>query len=453
MKAVKYVFLLLVVVGYTTGCIRLRESYGGQGAVDKPDTQIKTGEQTIVEGNNEFALALFTKLREKEGNLFFSPYSISTALAMTYAGAKGQTETQMAKVLCFPALPAVPDPVGEVSPSADRQQFASAFGKIIKGLNDRGRKGGYELTVANALWGQEDYEFLKEFLELIETNYDGRLNKVDFVTAAESARKTINAWVEEKTNNKIKDLIAQGVLNRLTRLVLTNAIYFKGSWAKQFEKDRTKEAPFTQVSGDKVDVPMMNEAAEFGYMETEDFQGLELPYVDNELSMIIFLPKTSDVLSGYGSALRRDESLPKGDGLADFEKKLTTENLSQWLTMLLRRKVIVSIPKFRITDEFSLASVLKSMGMTDAFTPDVADFSGMNGKRDLFISAVVHKAYVDVDEEGTEAAAATGVVVGITSAGPQQTPVFRADHPFLFIIRDNQSGSILFIGRVMNPRT
>jgi serpin B len=223
------------------------------------------------------------------------------------------------------------------------------------------------------------------------------------------------------------------VLNRLTRLVLTNAIYFKGNWASQFKKDRTKNAPFTLSGGERVDVPMMNQTAEFNYMETEDFQGLELPYVDDELSMIIFLPKESD-------------------GLNKLEKTLTLENLSNWLIRLRKRKVIVSVPKFKMTSQFRLAEVLKSMGMTDAFVPDVADFSGMNGKKDLYIFAVIHKAYVDVNEEGTEAAAATGVVVGITSVMPGRIPVFRADHPFLFLIRDNHSGSILFIGRVMNPK-
>jgi len=238
--------------------------------------------------------------------------------------------------------------------------------------------------------------------------------------------------VEKKTRNKIKNLIPKGVLNRLTRLVLTNAIYFKGNWESQFKKDRTKDGPFTLAGGEKVNVTMMNQTADFNYMETEDFQGLELPYVDNELSMIILLPK-------------------RVDGLAEFEKTLTLKNLSQWLAKLRKRKVIVSVPKFKMTSQFRLAEVLKSMGMTDAFVPDVADFSGMNGKRDLFISAVIHKAYVDVNEEGTEAAAATAVVVGITSM-PARPPVFRADHPFLFLIRDNHSGSILFIGRVTNPK-
>jgi serpin B len=219
----------------------------------------------------------------------------------------------------------------------------------------------------------------------------------------------------------------------MTRLVLTNAIYFKGDWARQFKKDRTKQSPFTLASGEKVDAPMMNQTGEFRYMKAEDFQALELPYVDNELSMIILLPKETD-------------ALPK------FEKTLNLEDFSQWLDRLHRREVIVSVPKFKMTSQFSLASVLTSMGMADAFSATAADFSGITGGRDLFISAVIHKAYVDVNEEGTEAAAATGVTMRLTSVGPTQTPVFRADHPFLFLIRDNHSGSILFIGRLMNPQ-
>jgi serpin B len=217
----------------------------------------------------------------------------------------------------------------------------------------------------------------------------------------------------------------------MTRLVLTNAIYFKGNWARQFKTDRTKDAPFTLADGKKVDISMMNQTAEFGYTETNNFQVLELPYVDNDLSMIIFLPK-------------------EYDGLSEFEETLTVENLSNWLNKLYKREVIVSVPKFKMTSQFSLASVLRSMGMTDAFSGN-ADFSGINGQRNLFISAVIHKAYVDVNEEGTEAAAATAVTMKLTSIGPSRTPVFKADHPFMFLIRDNHSQSILFIGRVMNP--
>ena len=420
MKAIKLALILAVVTANTAEC----------QPVEQSTEKENMNKNFVVKGNNEFAFELYAKLLNKEGNLFFSPYSISTALALTYCGARGQTESQMAGVLHFPVIT---KPGTELSSKLipDRKQFASVFGKFIQDLNSRGEKGGYELRIANALWGQKGYEFLEEYLELVKTKYDGQLNEVDFIRAAEATRRTINKWVEKKTNNKIKNLIQKGVLDSMTRLVLTNAIYFKGNWARQFEKDKTKDAPFTLDDGKKVDVAMMNQTAEFGYMETKSFQGLELPYVDDELSMIILLPKETD-------------------GLDEFEKTLTVENLSKWLSRLYKREVIVSVPKFKMTSQFSLASVLKSMGMTDAFSSN-ANFSGINGKRDLFISAVIHKAYIDVNEEGTEAAAATAVTIRLTSIGPSQTPIFRADHPFLFLIRDNHSGSILFIGRVMNP--
>jgi len=429
MRAIKWVFVLAAVMA-------IAANYAG----DEGQTLMENQErEAVVKGNNKFALELYGKLRDREGNLFFSPYSISTALAMTYAGAQGETESQMAKVLHFPTrqdgpkvAPPEPNEKSITATAWEHKRFSSAFGKIIKDLNARGKKGKYELRVANALWDQKGYGFLKEFLNLIETDYGGCLNEVDFVTAVELARKTINDWVENQTNNKIKNLIPEGVLDSMTRLVLTNAIYFKGNWARQFKKEKTQNAPFTLLNGNKVDVPMMNQTADFNYIQTDSFQGLELPYVNNELSMIILLPK-------------------KLDGLPELEGTVTIDNLSKWLNELRKREVIVFVPKFRMTSQFSLADVLKAMGMTNAFVPDVADFSGINGKRDLFISAVIHKAYVDVNEEGTEAAAATGVVMKLTSVGPTQTIVFRADHPFLFVIRDNRSGSILFIGRVMNP--
>lgn len=421
MRTFKCVIVVLVAVVPIAGmCAR-------NGEAKEPETE------AVVKGANEFALELYAKLSEQEGNLFFSPYSISTALAMTYAGARGGTELEMAEVLHFPVATSIePGTEPALGLAREREQFHLVFGALIKDLNTRGDKGAYELTVANALWGQKGYGFLREFLELVETSYEGKLNEVDFIKATEAARQTINAWVEKKTRGKIRDLIAKGVLSALTRLVLTNAVYFKGSWAKQFEADNTRDAPFTLLDGKKIDVPMMNQTGEFKYMETEDFQGLELAYVDEELSMIIFLPK-------------------KFDGLGELENTLTSENLSKWMAKLRKQKVIVSVPKFKMTSEFALGEVLKSMGMTEAFSGN-ADFSGMNGKRDLFISAVIHKAYVDVNEEGTEAAAATAVVVGVTAVRPVPTPVFRADHPFVFFIRDNQSGSILFIGRVVNPK-
>jgi serpin B len=380
----------------------------------------KTAESQVVEGNSKFALELYGKLKDKEGNLFVSPYSISTALAMTYTGAKGETEKQMADALCFPPIKG--------------EQFNKAFGKIIKRLNVSGQKGGYELVVANALWGQKNFKFLPEYISLVKTSYGGNLEQVDFKTQTEEARKAINTWVENKTKDKIKELIKQGVLDSDTRLVLTNAIYFKGKWASQFKPDQTHQAPFTLSDGKKNDVPMMGQEADFGYADINDIQLLEMPYVNKDLSMVVLLPK-------------------KADRIKNLEQQLTCDALAGWLAKMHKQEVRVFIPRFKMTSEFELAKVLGAMGMQDAFS-DKADFSGMTGNKDLLISAVVHKAYVEVNEEGTEAAAATGVRMAPTSAAPSPSPlVFRADHPFIFLIRDNHTGSILFIGRVANPQS
>ncbi len=400
-------------------------SSGAKQTGPDPDTKL------IAEGNNWFALQLYQKLRDDKGNLFFSPYSISTALAMTYAGARGSTEEQMAFTLHLPTWKGLMDTASPNLPMS-QEQLAQVFGKTIKDLNARGGGDKYELRVANALWGQKDYRFLPAFVGRVEEQYGGTLRNVDFVAAAEQARQTINAWVAKQTNDKIKDLISPGVLDAMTRLVLTNAIYFKGKWASQSEKDQTQDRPFTLLDGTKVQVPMMHQETRFGYAETDAMQALEMPYKGEELSMVILLPK-------------------KMDGIKGLEQQLTAEDLAKWLGQLRKREVNVSAPKFKMTSKFSLAQVLRSMGMTDAFT-EKADFTGMTARRELFISAVIHQAYVDVNEEGTEAAAATGVVVGVTSVGPGTTPVFRADHPFFFLIRDKATGSILFLGRTMNPQ-
>ncbi|MHC4517152.1 MAG: serpin family protein [Planctomycetota bacterium] len=401
-------------------------------AEEPADTIATVAHEVVVQGNNQFALELYHKLRSGDGNLFFSPYSISTALGMTYAGARGATENQMAAALCLPTSAGTWEKLGATAAPMTQKEYAHLFGRLMKELNARGSTDEIQLSVANALWGQKDYAFLPAFVELVETEYDGRLQEMDFVRAAEQARQTINTWVEKETRGKIKDLISAGLLNAMTRLVLTNAIYFKGNWARQFKEEGTRPEPFTLLDGDKTNVPMMNQRDEFRYAETEELQVLELPYVGDELSMLILLPKAID-------------------GIGPIEEKLTRANLSTWLENLRQREVIVSVPKFRTTSKFNLQNVLASMGMPQAFT-STADFSGMTGTRDLFISAVVHQAYVDVNEEGTEAAAATGVVVRLTSVQPDRTPVFRADHPFVFMIRDNPSDSILFLGRVMNPQ-
>jgi serine protease inhibitor len=419
-----YKIVLLLTVVMSMGC----NSFAGKPveATLSNDVRLAAG------GNNCFALQLYQKLQGQQGNLFFSPYSISTALAMTYAGAKGRTQEQMAQVLCFPTLKDVLQKLTAAQEPMSQEDFARAFGEIIKNLNERGGQGKYELRVANALWGQQDYEFLAPFVKVVKDQYGGHLERVNFVQAAEEARRTINAWVEKQTNDKIKDLIAPGVLDGMARLVLTNAVYFKGNWANQFKKDQTEDGPFTLLDGGKVQVPMMNQKSRFGYAETDTLQTLEMPYVDGELSMVVLLPK-------------------EPAGIGELEKALTAQNVSTWLGGIHRREVIVAVPKFKMTHKFDMGAVLRSMGMTDAFSQQ-ADFSGMTGRRDLFISAVIHQAYVDVNEEGTEAAAATGVTMSLTSMAPGKIPVFRADHPFVFLIRDAHSGSLLFLGRVVNPQ-
>jgi len=254
---------------------------------------------------------------------------------------------------------------------------------------------------------------------------------VDFVGATEKSRQAINLWVEDQTNKKIKDLIPQGVLTALTRLVLTNAIYFKGDWASQFKESATKDASFKLGGGKTVQAPLMYQKGKFGYKEDRDVQVLSMPYKGDDLSMVVVLPK-------------------KVDGLADVTANLTAAKIDAWTTRLYKRDVYVHLPKFKVESQFGLNDVLAKMGMPDAFDSSKANLSGMNGARNLYISAVIHKAYVDVNEEGTEAAAATAVVVALRSA-PRRT-TFRADHPFLFLIRHNKTGAILFMGRLANPK-
>ncbi len=388
---------------------------GASQAVDPP--QGKTDMAALVKGNTEFAIDLYGKLRDKPGNLFFSPFSVSTALGMTSAGAKAQTLTQMNNTMHF---------------TLDQARLHPAFASALAQLN--ADKKGCQLSVANALWGQKGYGFLNDFLSTTQTNYQAGLHEVDFARATEDARKTINAWVEKQTQDKIKDLLQPGVLGPDTRLVLTNAIYFKGNWTEQFKKTMTQDQPWLGTA-QKAKAPLMYREDRFRYLDSPSFSAVELPYVGKELAMMVFLPK-------------------KNDGLADFEKSLTTATLTEWTGNLVKqtpRKVEVYLPRFKMTSEFSLKNALSALGMTDAFT-DAADFSGMNGgKEKLKLQDVVHKAFVEVNEEGTEAAAATGVLVKPLSLPANPDPIFRADHPLFFVIRDNRSGSILFAGRLVQP--
>lgn len=380
--------------------------------------------QSVVKGNNAFAMDLYAKLAEQGKNIFYSPYSISTALAMTYGGARGETARQMAGTLHFTMGQAAIHP---------------AFGTLIEDLNASGRRGDqrmFELVVANAIWCQTGFPFQADFKDLVKAHYSAGLNDVDFAEATEQARQTINAWVAEQTKDKIKDLIARGLLDAMTRLVLTNAIYFKSSWAGQFTKRATRDQAFHLAAGGDVIVPMMHQVQRMGYMEGDGFQMVEIPYAEHLLSMLVLLPVETS-------------------GLSEFEKTLTADKLDRWLKAMKDRRIELFLPRFKSTSQFSLSKVLKAMGMSDAFSPIAADFSGMTTVQKLFISEVIHKAYVDVNEEGTEAAAATAVVMKAGSAAPrlEEPVIFRADHPFVFIIRHRQTGSILFVGRLADPKT
>ncbi|MBT4664908.1 MAG: serpin family protein [Opitutae bacterium] len=392
--------------------------------------------KAVATGNVKFALKLYDQLNNQKGNLFLSPYSISTALAMTHAGARGETETEMTKALQFPTFPDKEGgPLG-------RERLHAAFSELKLGLREAQKQGNVELSIANALWPQKNYAFRPEYLNLIERDYDSVGRPLDYANA-EKARGIINRWVEEETKEKIKDLIPSGVLDSLTRMVLTNAIYFKGDWLTQFKEKSTREMPF-KISPDKtVQTPMMYQKGNFGYYQDADVQVLEMPYKGDNVSMFVLLPN-----QGGGQPFRRPTNPPaKKKTLADLEKMLSPAKLSEWIGKVRRTKINTWFPKFKMTSEFSLSQQLQALGMKKAFGD--ADFSGMNGTKNLYISAVLHKAFVEVNEEGTEAAAATAVVISLKSA--RRYPSFRADHPFLFLIRDKATGSILFLGRYAKP--
>jgi len=364
--------------------------------------------EATVDASNLFAFELYERYSEGDDNVFYSPYSISTALSMTYEGARGLTAEEMQKVFHWSTDPAV-----------RRPGAARAFNVLNGG--DR----PYALHTANALWMQEGYPFKEDYVAVVEDYYGGEPNLIDFGDAAEAA-DTINGWVEERTRDKIKDLLSPGMLMD-ARLVLTNAIYFKGDWATMFDPELTRQAGFHVAPEETVTVDMMNIIdGRFGYLDTGDAQILELPYEGEDLSMVIILPRTGEI---HG-----------------FEEGFTLQDYLEWLDMLEPTRLEVHLPRFKFETKYDIGEDLAEMGMPTAFTGS-ADFSGMS-EGGLFIGHVVHQAYVDVNEEGTEAAAATGVVM-VESAPILE--VFNADHPFMFTIRDRGTGLILFMGRVTDP--
>ncbi|MGV7976404.1 MAG: serpin family protein [Anaerolineaceae bacterium] len=368
--------------------------------------------------NNAFALALYRQLAGNEGDLFYSPYSIYTALMMAYAGAAGETAAQMEQALAIEL------------PGSDVHAALNALNLTLLNNSQFDGKPVFSFNVANQLWGQKDFAFNEQFLNTLSANYNADLKTVDF-NDSENARALINLWVAAQTNDKIKDLIPAGVLNALTRLVLTNAVYFKAAWMNQFDPSKTALGSFTLADGSQVDVPMMHAQRSMQAFVNEGLEVVELPYEGGMYSMVLVMP-------AQGS-------------LADFEASLDADRLDAVLGSLSTASVTLSMPKFKLESSFGLSETMKTLGMTDAFTPGIADFSGMEDTRSLYISDLLHKAYVDVNEEGTEAAAATAVVVGMTSM-PAENHTISFDHPFLFLIRDIQTNTILFMGRLADPR-
>jgi len=374
----------------------------------------------LVDGNTDFALDLYQTLKERDGNLFYSPYSISIALAMTYAGARGETEQQMADTLHF-----------TLSQDALHPTFNSLDIQLSRrGEGAKGKDGeGFRLNIVNAIWGQKDYAFLSEFLDLLAENYGAGLRILDFASSPEESRITMNNWVSDQTEDRIKDLIPQGAIDALTRLVLTNAIYFNAAWQYPFEETATRDGSFYLLDGNEITVPMMRQTETFSYGEGDGYQAVELPYDGRELSMVILLPEAGQ-FEAFGGSL----DAQRVDGI---------------ISGLEEKQVALTMPKFEFELGFSLRETLAAMGMPVAFSGD-ADLSGMTGNRDLFISHVIHKAFICVDEAGTEAAAATAVIVAML-AMPEEPIEVTVDRPFIFLIRDIETDAILFVGRVVNP--
>jgi len=375
----------------------------------------------VAAGNSAFAFDLYRALRGQEGNLFYSPYSISLALAMAYAGARGQTAAQMAETLHY---------------SLAQERLHPAFNALdlqlaSRGAGAKGQDGkGFRLRVANSVWGQSGYQFLPAYLDVLARNYGAGLRLLDFRAAPEPARTTINGWVKEQTEGKITDLLPKGSVSDVTRLLLVNAIYFNAAWKYEFLGQNTHPAPFTLLDGRTVEVPVMGQKESLRYAEGDGYQAVELPYDGDELALVVLLPAAGD--------------------FAKFEAGLSADRVAAILGDLATARVSLGLPKFNYDSTFGLAKTLADMGMPGAFVSGQADFSAIAGNRELFISDVIHEAIVAVNEKGTEAAAATAVPIA-ASAMPGREVVFLANRPFVFLIHDLQTGAILFVGRVLNP--
>ncbi len=423
-KPMKLFFIAAIIPAlFLSACGPAQVAASQLGRVENPNVPAADLEQ-LVQGNTAFAFDLYQAVRSQSGNLVYSPYSISLAFAMAYGGAAGETAHQMADVLHYSLSPA---------------QFHPAFNALDLALADRPNqaidvpeKERFQLSIANSYWAQKDYAFLPAYLDLLALNYGAGMHLVDFNKAPEQARKQVNDWVSEQTMKRIQDILPAGSVNPRTVLVLANAVYFKAHWQSEFDAGFTSPGPFTLMDGSTVDVPMMQKHLDenYAYAEGDGWQAISLPYKGGLADMVIILPKLGT--------------------FQDFEAGLTAEKYQAIVSALESQTVILSLPKFKFEAELGLKNALVGMGMQDAFTENAANLSGMDGTHLLYFSDAFHKAFIAVDESGTEAAAATAIV-----AAPASLPAgaeMQIDHPFFFFIRDVPSGTVLFMGRVLDPR-
>ncbi len=417
----KYIVSILVafIVISTAVFVALLQNQSGsinEDAASDDEELTPVGNLAFRDAVNAFAFDIFREVHEgNEGNLFISPYSIFTALAMTYEGARGETADEMAAVL---------------SVEQDNESFHAYMKNLYEVLNTKNEE--YNISTANALWVKENLQLLEAYLNVIREYYGGDATEVDYSNPTEAAA-IINQWVENQTNRLIKDLITADAISPLTALILTNAIYFKGIWKTQFDPVNTTNRTFEISAETSVEAPTMSlidTENVFNYTETDGLQILELPYTGDDISMIILLPKNNDLSSTIDT--------------------IDSDMLSEWTESMVETKVDIYLPKFQVETSYTLKNYLVELGMNAPFT-SAADFSGITGGKDLFISQVVHKAFIDVNEEGTEAAAATAVIMELTANGGSSRIVFNCDHPFIYLIRHKQTGTILFMGSISDP--
>jgi serpin B len=425
MRATTHLLALLVMITCPLACTsQAGRDPGGAGKTDPHAGDPAAAPQVALSRSaapdhalpvNALACDLYGRLRSTPGNLICSPLSVSAAMGLTYAGAAGTTRDEMRGALHLPA---------------DDARAYEGYRTLFADLDRSAAAGGAHWTLANRLWVQKDFALLPGYLRTTRESFDSEAGELDFRRDPEPARATMNRWVEEKTERRIKDLFPAGSITPVTRLVLANAVYFKGLWQVQFDKEQTQPTPFHVTTSATKSVPMMHQTGAFGYARRDWGRVLEIPYKDEKIALVVLLPD-------------------QVDGLANLESHLQADSLRAWTSGLRQREVRLGLPRLKATSQLELNGALAALGMPSAFS-DAADFSGMTGRRDLFISLVVHKALIEVNEEGTEAAAATGAVMELTAIAdePEQ---FLADRPFLFLIRDRASGCILFLGRVADP--